>query len=162
MTAGSKKKTPIRSSLKPASSLHDMVRDGIKALKKIHRKYLAEEIRNVFSDSLDLDEAMRENHGLENRWDYLLGYTEGAKVVALEPHSAKQDEIRTIIRKKEAAMRQLRGHLKRGNGVALWIWVASGTVHFADTEKARRRLDQNGIQFVGKKVLLKNLRYLNR
>jgi hypothetical protein len=35
--------------------------------------------------------------------------------------------------------------------------VASGKVHFADTEKARLRLDQNGIKFVGTRVLAKHL-----
>jgi 6-phosphogluconate dehydrogenase len=33
--------------------------------------------------------------------------------------------------------------------IAAWLWVASGKVHFADTEKVRRRLDQSGIEFVG-------------
>ncbi len=30
-------------------------------------------------------------------------------------------------------------------------------VHFADTEKPRRQLDQNGIEFVGTKVMAKHL-----
>ena len=87
----------------------------------------------------------------------MLGHAGSAQVVALEPHSAKQDEISTVIKKKEAARQQLQDHLRKGKGVARWIWVASGTVHFANTEKARRRLDQNGIKFVGRKVLARDL-----
>lgn len=34
--------------------------------------------------------------------------------------------------------------------VRRWFWVASGRVQFADTERARRRLDEHGIRFVGK------------
>jgi hypothetical protein len=35
--------------------------------------------------------------------------------------------------------------------------VAPGKVHFAETEKAKLRLDQNGIEFVGTKVMAKHL-----
>lgn len=151
------KKTPIRSSLEPTSSLHDKVCDGIQAMTRSHRDYLADDVRGDFADSLDLDGAMRANHDQENRWDYLLGHTRSAAVVALEPHSARQGEISTVIKKKEAARQQLQGHLKQGKGVARWLWVASGKDHFADTEKARRRLDQRGIRFVGRKVLKRDL-----
>jgi len=64
-----------------------------------------------------------------------------------------------VIKKKEAARDQLQTHLLQGTGVAQWLLVASGRVYFADTEKARR-LDQHGIQFVGKKGLPKHLRDL--
>jgi hypothetical protein len=122
-----------------------------------HRRYLDEEIRGDFDDSLNLDEALREGHEQENRWDYLLGYEPSSEVVAVEPHSAKQDQVSTVIRKRSAARQQLRKHLKQGARIHSWLWVASGKVHFADTEKARRRLDQNGIRFVGGKVLAKHL-----
>lgn len=118
---------------------------------------LAGEIRGEFDDSLDLDQALQPGHPRENRWDYLLGRVTGREVIALEPHSAKQDEVSTIIRKKKAALAQLAGHWKQGKGVGRWIWVASGKVQFADTEKAKLRLAQEGILFVGGKVLSKHL-----
>ncbi len=158
--AAKAKKTPVRASLKQSSLLNDKVLNGIQALEATHRGYLATEIRGDFADSLDLDTALLEGHEQENRWDYLLGHDPSDAVVGLEPHSAKQDEISTVIKKKQAARDQLRDHLTPGKGVARWLWVASGKVHFADTEKARRRLDQNGIQFVGKKVLPKHLQEL--
>ncbi len=151
------KKTPIRSSLKKASSLHSEVKDGIGAVEKAHRSYLAVGVRGSFADSLDLDKAMQEGHEQENRWDYLLGHIASAAVIGLEPHSAKQDEISTVIKKKKTAKEQLAGHLRPGARITTWLWVASGKVHFADTEKARRRLDQQGIQFIGREVLAKHL-----
>jgi len=154
---GRPKTTPIRSSLRKTSTLRGEVEDGIGALDAAHRKHLDDGIRGDFVDSLDLDEAMREGHEQENRWDYLLGHTPTETLVGLEPHSAKQDQVSTVIRKKEAAMDQLRGHLKPGARVAAGLWVASGKVFFADTEKERRRLDQKGIRFVGRRVLGKHL-----
>ncbi len=131
--------------------------DGLGAVKSAHRDYLDVGIRQDFEDSLDVDAALRLDHEQENRWDYLLGHSPSGEIVAIEPHSAKHDEISTVIRKKAAARDQLKGHLRDGAKVAKWLWVASGKVHFADTEKARIRLDQNGIEFVGTKVMLKHL-----
>jgi hypothetical protein len=78
-------------------------------------------------------------------------------VIAVEPHSAKQDEISTVICKRKAAIEQLKGHLLDGARISKWLWVASGKVHFASTEKARIRLDQNGIAFAGTQVTKKHL-----
>jgi hypothetical protein len=154
---GRPKRTPIRSSLKKSSALYSEVKDGIDALEKPHRGYIADVIRSSFADSIDLDKAMHVGHEQENRWDYLLGHTSSGKVIGLEPHSAKQDEISTVIKKKAAAKQQLTEHLKPSARIVAWLWVASGKVHFADTEKARLRLDQNGIKFVGRKLQGKHL-----
>jgi len=59
--------------------------------------------------------------------------------------SAKQGQITTVIQKKTAAKQQRTGHLKSGSRVSRWLWVASGNVQYADTNKARRRLDEAGL-----------------
>ncbi|MDJ0763794.1 MAG: hypothetical protein QNJ97_12500 [Myxococcota bacterium] len=153
----STKKTPVRQALKDASVLQKQVTDGIGAVNKSHQAMLADDVRGSFGDSIDLDAALQERHPGENRWDYLLGHNPSERVVAVEPHSAKQDQITTVINKRKAAKEQLARHLKQGARVSKWLWVASGKVYFANTEKARLRLDQNGIEFVGKKVLAKHL-----
>lgn len=150
--------TPVRRALHERSSLLPCVADGLGAVNAAHRDYFDIAIRSEFADSLDVDKALERGHENENRWDYLLGHAPSGDVVAVEPHSAKQDEISTVIRKREAAREQLRVHLRNGARVSKWFWVASGKVHFADTEKTRRLLDQNGIEFVGKKVMPKHLR----
>lgn len=150
-------KTPVRRALRKDSALLPLVADGLGAVKKAHHDYFDTAIRRDFADSLELDEAMREDRDRENRWDYLLGHAPSGEVVAVEPHSAKEDEVTTVIRKRAAAREQLQGHLREGGRVAKWLWVASGKVQFADTERTRRRLDQNGIEFVGTKVAAKHL-----
>ncbi len=150
-------KTPVRRALREGSALLSSVADGLGAVKRKHRDYFDDGVRREFADSLELDEAVRQDHEQENRWDYLLGHAPSGEVIAVEPHSAKQDEITTVIQKRTAAREQLEGHLREGARVTKWLWVASGKVHFADTEKARLRLDQNGIEFVGTKVAAKHL-----
>lgn len=149
--------TPIRRALRDGSALRAQVKDGLGAVSPGHREYFAEEIRSAFADSLDADAALRGLHEQENRWDYLLGHAPSNQVIGVEPHSAKEDEIGTVIRKRSSALRQLRTHLRDGERIVKWLWVASGKVHFAKTEKAKLRLDQNGIEFVGTRVLARHL-----
>jgi len=151
------KNTPIRTALRPASSLQANVRDGLGAVESGHKPYLADEVRSAFADSLELDEAMLAGREREHRWDYLLGHASSQHVIGLEPHSAKDDEVGRVIEKRKAALRQLEPHLKPGAKVHAWLWVSSGRVQFADTEKTRRRLDQHGIQFVGTQARAKHL-----
>jgi hypothetical protein len=122
-----------------------------------HRIYFDEAVRSSFADSLDIDEALKEGREQENRWDYLLGHEPSKQVVGIEPHSAENSEITTVIRKLKAARRQLQGHLRDGVFVAKWLWVASGKVQFAPMEKATFRLAENGIKFVGRKITNKHL-----
>lgn len=149
--------TPVRKSLRPESPLLKEVSDGLGALAAGHRACVHPEIRNEFRDSIDLDTALRAGRESEHRWDYLIGHGPSSRVVAVEPHSAKDDELQTVIRKKEAARAQLAAHFRPGASVAVWIWVASGRVKFADTEKTRRILDQHGIRFASKELAAHHL-----
>ena len=149
--------TPIRQSLAVPSPLVRLVKDGLQALKREHRKMIDDAIRSEFVDSLDLDEAVRKGNDQANRWDYLLGHEPSGEIVGLEPHSAKNAEISTVIRKRRAALDQLRGHLRSGAHVTRWYWVASGNVDFMPLEKASLRLDSEGITFIGKTLLARHL-----
>ncbi len=68
-----------------------------------------------------------------------------------------EEAIRTVIKKRQAALGHLKGHLKNGKRVHAWIWVASGKVHFPDVDKQSRMLAQNGIEFAGKMITAKLL-----
>jgi hypothetical protein len=151
------KDAPIRSALVAKSALRSRVRDGLRALHNDHLRYIEKSVRDQFADSIDLDVAFQEEHAQSNRWDYLLGHSSTGQLIAVEPHSATDGEIATVIRKREAARGQLRDHLAKGKHVSRWLWVASGKVHFSPIEKARRRLDQNGIEFVGKCITARHL-----
>jgi len=149
--------SPVRSALREGSSLQKAIRDGLGAVKRQDRDCIESSIRAVFADSVDIDEALRRGRERENRWDYLLGHSPSGCVVGVEPHSAKDDEVNTVIRKRRAALEHLKDHLRPGAKVQKWLWVASGKVKFADTEQKRRQLDQHGIEFVGPRVMAKHL-----
>ncbi len=148
---------PILKALNANSTLRAKVQTGLAALPKAHKDYVQADVRTAFVESLDLDAAMRDQHPQDNRWDYLLGLGMPAVVVALEPHSAKSDEVTTVITKKQQAERQLGEHLKPGARVGRWYWVASGKVHFAPSGKEPLRLAKAGITFVGTRLQQKHL-----
>lgn len=151
------RKTPVRNGLRERSPLQREVRDGLGALRRGDRGFLALDVRQSFADSLDLDSALRSQYPQENRWDYLLGHGTSEQIIAFEPHSARQAEISAVIRKRQKARDQLAGHLKTSTKIDKWLWVASGKNQFANTEKTVRLLDQEGIEFVGGRVLFRHL-----
>lgn len=127
------------------------------ALNKAHKKLIATDAREMIADSLDIDSNLREGNEQANRWDYLLGIDSTTKIVAFEPHSAHTSEVSTVISKRRAALQQLAAHLRAGAHVSAWLWVASGRVDFVPHDKAVRRLDQEGITFVGERLRRQHL-----
>lgn len=151
--------TPVRLGLKEHSALLRQVKDGLGAIERADLDCFNHDIRGLFSDSLDIDEGFKKGGEQDSRWDYLLGHEESNQIIGVEPHSATTNrEIETVIAKRAAAIRQLQGHLRDGVIVSKWLWVASGRVQLLPFDKAKRQLDQNGIEFVGTKIMMKHLR----
>jgi hypothetical protein len=144
--------TPVREALLVQSALAVHVQDGLGAVKDKDKKFIDASIRSQFADSLNTDEAFRAGHDQEPRWDYLLGHASGrekGQLIAIEPHSAKTDEVNAVIKKKSALRHQLQGHLKDGHPICKWLWVASGRNGFPKDSQHIRRLTQHGITFIG-------------
>jgi hypothetical protein len=148
--------SPVRDALEDESSLHPKVMDGLGAMKPKDKDCIDPAIRCEFQDSLDTDLAFIESNRQDHRWDYLLGH-DNQILVAVEPHSAKTDEISVVIRKRDALQQQMSSHLKGGKGISKWLWVASGRTDFQKVTQAQRKLSQHGITFVGRQVKAKHL-----
>ena len=144
----------VKSVLAKGSSLAQHVQAGVKALRKADRSAIEPAIRKDFDDSLDLDAALLRAHPTDPRWDYLLGHRSSG-VVALEVHPATDGDVHAVIAKKQAAIAQLKGHLKPGHGVGRWFWAASGRV--ALPLRSRAKLATCGIVFVGRTLRAEHL-----
>lgn len=149
--------TPVRKALRPGSTLLQDVQDGLGALRRVDRDRIDEGVRPDFEDSLDVDASLRSGREGEHRWDYLLGHAPSGSVIGIEPHSATSGEVSTVIQKRRQALMQLRDHLVPGVTIARWLWVATGSVAFQPLDRAMLQLSQNGITFVGKRVLARHL-----
>ena len=146
---------PITERLRQGSWLVERVQDGLRALSKQDRGFVSGGVRSRVSESLHLDEALRERYPGDPRWDYLLGDSEKDRIVALEVHPATGSQVKQVIAKKRAAMKQLAGHLT--DGLWLWFWAASGKVGLAPQGKYRAQLEEAGIHFVGRMLQEKDL-----
>jgi hypothetical protein len=140
----------LGTTLLPASTLRNHVRNGLGALPQAHRNLVAQDLRRHVGDSLDFDNATRADNPNANRWDYLLSVPNESKVVGLEPHTARDDQIRVVIAKKEHTAQYLRNHLLPRHRPLRWFWVTSGRVGFSRMERAIRQLNQAGIAFEGR------------
>jgi hypothetical protein len=149
--------SPLRGALLTESKLQNNVTDGLAAMKPNDRACVDEQLRSSFADSIDIDTFFQPEYSHKNRWDYLLGHTQTGHIIAVEPHSAKNDEVSTVISKRREAREQLRPHLRDGVTIAAWLWVASGSVYLMPMDKQILRLSQNGITFVGRRVLAKHI-----
>ncbi len=151
------KTTPIRSALRTDSRLVDLVQVGLGAVAGHHRDRIEEGIRTEFTDSLNIDQAFERSHAANHRWDYLLGIGKKGRIIAIEPHPAKDSQIDELIRKKQEAMAQLASHWKSSDPVKRWIWIATGSSKYTANDKNRRRLEKAGILFVGSTLRSKHL-----
>jgi hypothetical protein len=147
---------PVYRALK-GSYLAVAIQGGLQAIPNDKRKHIAESVRPEFLDSLDLDEATRERHPTDARWDYLLGHTSSSSVVAIETHSDETSQISKVIQKRTASLAHLRDQLTTGHHVAAWYWAASSRIDFVPHDKTMLRLSENGIQFVGGRLEAKHL-----
>jgi hypothetical protein len=141
----------LRVALKPASLL-PAVQNGMGAFLARDRSLIAATERHKIGDSLDLDEALWQDFPTAHRWDYVFSVPGSAKLMALEPHTAKDSEISVLIAKKRHAATQLRTHLQPKYAISDWLWVSHGRTSFSRMEQATRRLAQAGIKYLGRSV----------
>jgi hypothetical protein len=146
----SKRRVLLAKALNDRSELRNHLKNGMGAFARRDVRLIAAAKRAQIGDSVDLDAAARDEFPEANRWDYVVSVPAVAQIVGIEPHSAKDAEISVVIAKKMHAIEYLRAHLQDGYRVAKWLWVSHGAVGFSRMERARRLLDQNGIEFVGR------------
>ena len=144
------RKALLAAALIPTSRLRRKVKPRLDAIETRDRKLIALDEQPKVGDSLALDAAAVDECQNDNRWDYLVSVPAAARIIGIEPHSAKDSEIGVVIKKKKWAVDFLRPHLVPGTSVACWVWVTQGKVGFSSTERARRRPDQAGIAFAGR------------
>lgn len=149
----SKKTYTLAAAFKQSSPLQKEIKAGVSALKRADKAIISEAERRRIHDSIDLDEAYKKECPGDPRWDYLLSLPSTSKLIGIEPHSFKDSGITEVIRKKEYSRAYLRNHFNEGYFISDWYWVSQGKVRFSDTGSARRKLDQNGIQFGGRHIL---------
>lgn len=137
---------------KRQSRLRDDVKQGCRAIKTTDRNLIQPAVRTSISESIDLDEAMRGDYPHDSRWDYLIFESANGSIFALEPHSARDDQVDVVVRKKQAACSQLLSHTDEISAIQKWLWVSGGSAKISKGDKRMRKLNKAGITYIGRQL----------
>ena len=126
---------------------NDHCREGLQALKRVHRKVIRMDKHVTLTGSVDLDDALREQFPEEPRWDYGIGFRKGSreKAVWLEVHPAgNAKDVRAVLQKAQWLDDKL-NHVPELREMSRrpYCWVASGKSTITKSTTARRLLAQN-------------------
>lgn len=140
----------LHANTKPQSEVRGHVQPGLKALEAIDKPRISPSTPSYVSDSLALDEMFRPKENNSARWDYWLGTTDsGLPIIAVEVHSAKPSEVKSMIQKKAWAMQKAKDHLRDPSQIKKWFWIASKSTQIPPTTAEYRSMSQAGICLVG-------------
>lgn len=132
------------------SSLRERVVPGLQGLESRDAGKVSATPSDLVTDSLALDECLREAQPNANRWDYLLGTQDRNRpIIGVEMHHATASEVAVVIQKKQWAAAEAGKHFTSGRRVSAWYWVASGRTRISKNTSEWRRLVRAGITFAG-------------
>lgn len=137
------------------SPLRERVVPGLQGLESRDAGKVSATPADLVTDSLALDESLRDSQPNANRWDYLLGTQDRDRpVIGVEVHHAVASEVAAIVEKKQWAAAEAGKHFKPGHRVSAWYWVASGRTRISKNTSEWRRLVRAGITFAGARLRL--------
>jgi hypothetical protein len=145
-----KRRRGVRAALFPASHLHELVENGLRAMSGVDRDRISVEPSSHVQDSLALDD----RHGSTGEWDYLIGTDDQHRpVIGVEVHPATNGEVARVIAKQQRSAAALQAHMAVAS-IRRWIWISSGkdTVSRGSTEW--RKLIKARIELVGRHLSL--------
>lgn len=131
---------------------------GLHALQASARAKISHVDTRRIAGSIDLDSALRQSEGGENRWDYGVATAVDARsdfVDWVELHDANSTHVQNVIDKATWLRRTLQVRapncLKISNR---FVWVATGPIAMTRHSPQAKRLSEAGVEFPAKNVLL--------
>jgi hypothetical protein len=138
----------LTDSFRPGSVLRAAVVSEAGALEREHQALIDRPALVQIRDSVNFDSALRHLYPEDHRWDYFVSVAGQEIIVGIEPHSASDSEVSTVLKKKQHAWSVITDQCLPGTTVSRWFWIASTKVRFSRNERASRQLDKAGITFV--------------
>jgi hypothetical protein len=148
------------------AELQQAFRPGKQALQGQHRDQITCSDARRFTGSIDLDSALSrsEIHGSANRWDYGLGFRQGAgeSAIWIEVHPVSTGEVGTVLRKLSWLRTWLRDEApslfaltKHNQAGKPFVWLATGSVHLRPGSREARILNEAGLDLPRRKLELR-------
>ncbi|WP_008314814.1 hypothetical protein [Leptolyngbya sp. PCC 6406] len=141
----------FRSAVQSTPSLQAALKPGLRALGSNSSKIKSNDPGKC-EGSIDIDTTVRAQYPNSSRWDYALGY--GGKTYFVEVHSAKTDEVSSVLNKlqwlKDFLVRDVPELNKEPRS---FHWIASGKVAILPSSSQARQLAQKGLRVAGQLTL---------
>lgn len=146
----------FRDALEATPQIRECYRNGLQALGAYSIKINPGNAR-LCHGSVDLDSCVESLYPNDNRWDYILSYSN--RVYYVEVHPANTSEIDIVIAKLNWLKDWLRQHApgisNMVQGSPAYHWLTSNGVHILPTSLQARRLAASGIPFPKRQLNLK-------
>ena len=141
----------FRSAIEKTPPLAKALKPGLRALGNNSGKIRPSDSSRC-EGSVDIDATVKAQYPEDSRWDYALGY--GGKTYFVEVHTAKTDEVSSVLKK----LQWLKDFLARdapelNQEPKSFHWVASGKVAILPNSPQARQLAQKGIKIIGQLTL---------
>ncbi len=144
----------FRNAVRNTSEVKDAYRPGLEALRDKDRNRISFGDTRRIRGSINLDSSLAESYPNLSRWDYGIGFEKNIKtdkVVWLEVHPAKADEVKSMIAKLNWLKNWLQDSAPALRRITLgdspFVWVASGGVAFQKSSQQARILASAGLTF---------------
>ena len=149
------------------SPVDDAYCEGVRALKKGHRKCVECSDANRLTGSVDLDSELQQvpEHANASRWDYGIGYRPKngpEQAVWVEVHSAKASEVSAVLKQLQGlrvwpngeGVEQLRQMTDAAGKDIRFVWVASGGANIPRNSRQYQQLNMSEIGRAVRKLSL--------
>jgi hypothetical protein len=151
----------FRDAVHQAALIRERLRDGLQAVRAVHRGQLSCSNTRRIRGSVSLDDALRIAYPQAARWDYAIGIRQSSKtdvVVWLEVHPASSLHVDEVLNKLAWLRAWLRSDAPQlGHLPALYCRVATGKIAFRRGSGAEKRIAQKGLRFPVKQLDLDRL-----
>lgn len=149
--------SPLANACGQYDCLRGFHRVGLVAMRKVERQYISVPDTKLIGCSVALDEAAKEAHPLENRWDYAIEYD--GNTFLIEIHPASTSEIECVILKAQFVLNWLKKNApellslpRKETGARQFYWVSSGRtdIRILPNSRQAKKLALHHIKQVGR------------
>jgi hypothetical protein len=127
---------------------------GLQALRAEDRRHIDAEDTRHLTGSVYVDAALQKADPHGNRWDYAIGYQHANRaeevIYWVEPHTASDAQVKTVIKKAQWLLTWLKGAGKLLDAFEREIvWVSSGATSFTLSAPQNKQMALVGLQHRG-------------
>ncbi len=146
----------FKDAVERTDDLAEAYKPGLQALKTVDRRRIQCSNTGDLTGSIALDQALRDSHPSDPRWDYGIGVRKtqnSDRVIWIEVHPASSSHIQDVLDKLRWLTNWLTSSAPRLKKMpAEYVWIATGKVNISPSSPQRKKLAAKGIRFVGKRL----------